>query len=216
MEFKGKTVLITAGGTQENIDPVRYIGNRSSGKMGIALAESLLAKGAHVILVLGSHQVLVPKHTNLKVLQVQSAEDMLNACMSEFDKVDVVFKAAAVADFKVKQIATDKIKKQGLTELSLTLEPTVDILKTLGANKKQQMIIGFALETNNAEANAQKKLLEKNIDAIVLNIPSEKTGFGKDTNQIVVLHKDGSRWESKLLQKTELATILCEYLEEKF
>jgi phosphopantothenoylcysteine decarboxylase/phosphopantothenate--cysteine ligase len=216
MEFKGKTVLITAGGTQENIDPVRYIGNRSSGKMGIALAESLLAKGANVVLVLGSHQVLVPKHPNLKVVQVQSAENMLNACVSEFDKVDVVFKAAAVADFKVKQIATDKIKKQGLTELSLTLEPTVDILKTLGANKKQQMIIGFALETNNAEANAQKKLLEKNIDAIVLNIPSEKTGFGKDTNQIVVLHKDGSRWESKLLQKTELATILCEHLEEKF
>jgi phosphopantothenoylcysteine decarboxylase/phosphopantothenate--cysteine ligase len=216
MEFKEKTVLITAGGTQENIDPVRYIGNRSSGKMGIALAESLLAKGANIILVLGSHQVLVPKHQNLKVVQVQSAEDMLNACMSEFDKVDVVFKAAAVADFKVKQIATDKIKKQGLTDLTLTLEPTVDILKTLGANKKKQIIIGFALETNNAESNAQKKLLEKNIDAIVLNIPTEKTGFGKDTNQIVVLHKDGSRWESKLLQKTELATILCKHLEEKF
>jgi phosphopantothenoylcysteine decarboxylase/phosphopantothenate--cysteine ligase len=216
MEFKGKTVLITAGGTQENIDPVRYIGNRSSGKMGIALAESLLAKGANVVLVLGSHQVLVPKHQNLKVLQVQSAEDMLNACMSEFDKVDVVFKAAAVADFKVKQIATDKIKKQNITELTLTLEPTVDILKTLGANKKQQIIIGFALETNNAEANAQKKLVEKNIDAIVLNIPSENTGFGKDTNQIIVLHKDGSRWESKLLQKTELASILCAHLEEKF
>jgi phosphopantothenoylcysteine decarboxylase/phosphopantothenate--cysteine ligase len=216
MEFKEKTVLITAGGTQENIDPVRYIGNRSSGKMGIALAESLLAKGANIILVLGSHQVLVPKHQNLKVVQVQSAEDMLNACMSEFDKVDVVFKAAAVADFKVKQIATDKIKKQGLTDLTLTLEPPVDILKTLGANKKKQIIIGFALETNNAESNAQKKLLEKNIDAIVLNIPTEKTGFGKDTNQIVVLHKDGSRWESKLLQKTELATILCKHLEEKF
>jgi phosphopantothenoylcysteine decarboxylase/phosphopantothenate--cysteine ligase len=184
--------------------------------MGIALAESLLAKGANIILVLGSHQVLVPKHQNLKVVQVQSAEDMLNACMSEFDKVDVVFKAAAVADFKVKQIATDKIKKQGLTDLTLTLEPTVDILKTLGANKKKQIIIGFALETNNAESNAQKKLLEKNIDAIVLNIPTEKTGFGKDTNQIVVLHKDGSRWESKLLQKTELATILCKHLEEKF
>lgn len=183
-KLQGKHVLITAGATYENIDPVRFIGNYSTGKMGIALAQVALELGATVDLILGPHKVDLPTHGRLNVVHVASATDMLEACEVHYAKADTLIFAAAVADYRPKSFATSKIKKctTDLTTLELVENP--DILKTI-ANKKlpNQRIYGFALETDNMEENARKKLITKKLDGIVVNTVSQQTGFGTETNQ---------------------------------
>jgi phosphopantothenoylcysteine decarboxylase / phosphopantothenate---cysteine ligase len=164
-ELAGETILITAGPTREPIDPVRFIGNRSSGKMGYALAEQALKMGARVVLVSGPVALKAPE--GAEVLPVETAEQMRAAVMARLDKATIVIKAAAVADFKVKNISEQKLKRKG--PMSLDLEPNADIAAEIGAKRKGQLLIGFAAETENALENARKKLASKGFDAIVLN-----------------------------------------------
>jgi len=182
-----KKILITAGPTYEAIDPVRYIGNHSSGKMGYALAEEAAGLGAEVILVSGPTALKI-QHKNIKIVSVISAEEMYNATHEFFSKVDVAIAAAAVSDYKPIQIATQKIKKAD-AEISIQLEKTKDILFSLGKEKKHQLLIGFALETENEIENAKGKLKKKNLDFIVLNSLNDKgAGFKQDTNKIKIIY----------------------------
>jgi phosphopantothenoylcysteine decarboxylase/phosphopantothenate--cysteine ligase len=184
-----KKILITAGPTYEAIDPVRFIGNHASGKMGYALAEQAAQLGAEVILVSGpSH--LEAEHPWIKTVRVTSAQDMFDSCMSYFDEVDVVIAAAAVADYKPKEVAKQKIKKKEDT-FDISLEKTKDILGYLGQNKKHQILIGFALETENEIENAKQKIIKKNLDYIVLNsLNDQGAGFGQPTNKITLIDKN--------------------------
>lgn len=184
----GKTVLVTAGPTYEAIDPVRFIGNHSSGKMGFALAEAAAQRGANVILISGPTN-LSTVHENINFQRITSAREMLGAALKYFDGTDILIASAAVADYAPKDIATEKIKK---SEDSLTIElvKNPDILKTLGDQKNHQFMVGFALETQNEEENAKAKLLKKNLDMIVLNsLRDEGAGFGGDTNKIKIITK---------------------------
>lgn len=203
LPLSGKTFLITAGPTYEPIDPVRFIGNHSSGKMGMELAKATLAKGAKVHLILGpSH--LDEQHANLHIVRVQTAEEMLAACLQYFPKVEVAIASAAVSDYRPKKVARQKIKKseEGIT-LELVKNP--DILKTLGAQKKHQLLVGFALETENEEENAKLKLHNKNLDFIVLNSLANKgAGFKTDTNKVAILANDFIK-EFDLKSKKEVA-----------
>jgi phosphopantothenoylcysteine decarboxylase/phosphopantothenate--cysteine ligase len=197
-DLAGETVLVTAGPTREPIDPVRYIGNRSSGKMGYALAEAALRRGAKVILISGPTALKPP--TSAEVIQVQTAQQMRDAVTAHFDRATVVIKAAAVADFTVRA-ADKKIKRKG--PMTLELEPTVDILAELGAKKGSRIVIGFAAETNDVLANARKKLESKSLDAIVLNDVSQPgIGFDSERNAVTILTHSGtetvpetSKWE---------------------
>lgn len=197
-DLVGETVLITAGPTREPIDPVRYIGNRSSGKMGYALAEAALRRGAKVILISGPTALKPP--SSAEVIQVQTAQQMRDAVMSHFDRASIVIKAAAVADFTVRA-ADEKIKRKG--PMTLELEPTIDILAELGTKKGSRIVIGFAAETNDAMANARKKLESKSLDAIVLNDVSQPgIGFDSERNAVTILTHAGaetvpetSKWE---------------------
>jgi phosphopantothenoylcysteine decarboxylase/phosphopantothenate--cysteine ligase len=184
-----KKILITAGPTYEAIDPVRFIGNHASGKMGYALAEQAAQLGAEVILVSGpSH--LEAEHPWIKTVRVTSAQDMFDSCMSYFDEVDVVIAAAAVADYKPKEVAKQKIKKKE-DIFDISLEKTKDILGYLGQNKKHQILIGFALETENEIENAKQKIIKKNLDYIVLNsLNDQGAGFGQPTNKITLIDKN--------------------------
>lgn len=189
--FSGKKILISAGPTYEPIDPVRFVGNRSSGKMGIALAKAFSLKGAEVELVLGPVSV----NTDIPGIHVQhvnTAEEMNEACLKTFETVDITVMAAAVADFTPVRVASEKIKKENGIE-KIELKPTPDILAGLGKLKKDyQVLVGFALETDNEYANARSKLIHKNLDMIVLNsLKDQGAGFGTDTNKISVLKKDG-------------------------
>ncbi|MFN2261766.1 MAG: bifunctional phosphopantothenoylcysteine decarboxylase/phosphopantothenate--cysteine ligase CoaBC [Psychroflexus sp.] len=185
----GKSVLITAGPTYEAIDPVRFIGNHSSGKMGYALAETALNLGAEVILISGPTNLHLA-HSNLNLINVQSAEEMFEAAKSHFENADIAIASAAVSDYKPKQQFDDKIKKK-TESLTLELEPTPDILKYLGSQKQNQILIGFALETSNEIENAKSKLVRKNLDFIVLNSLKDKgAGFKTDTNRIQIITKD--------------------------
>ncbi len=184
----GKTVLVTAGPTYEAIDPVRFIGNYSSGKMGFALAEAAAQRGANVILISGPTN-LSTVHENINFQKITSAREMLGTALKYFDETDILIASAAVADYAPKNIATEKIKK---SEDSLTIElvKNPDILKTLGDQKNHQFMVGFALETQNEEENAKAKLLKKNLDMIVLNsLRDEGAGFGGDTNKIKIITK---------------------------
>jgi phosphopantothenoylcysteine decarboxylase/phosphopantothenate--cysteine ligase len=197
-DLAGETVLVTAGPTREPIDPVRYIGNRSSGKMGYALAEAALRRGAKVILISGPTALKPP--SSAEVIQVQTAQQMRDAVMTYFDRATIVIKAAAVADFTVRA-ADEKIKRKG--PMTLELEPTVDILAELGAKKGSRIVIGFAAETNDVLANARKKLESKSLDAIVLNDVSQPgIGFDSERNAVTILtHSraetvpETSKWE---------------------
>jgi phosphopantothenoylcysteine decarboxylase/phosphopantothenate--cysteine ligase len=187
-DLAGETVLVTAGPTREPIDPVRYIGNRSSGKMGYALAEAALRRGARVILISGPTALKPP--SSAEVVQVQTAQQMRDAVMAHFDRATIVIKAAAVADFTVRA-GDEKIKRKG--PMTLELEPTVDILAELGAKKGSRIVIGFAAETNDALANARKKLEGKSLDAIVLNDVSQPgIGFDSERNAVTILTQTGS------------------------
>ena len=189
LPLKGKKILITAGPTYEAIDPVRFIGNFSSGKMGIALANEAIRQGAEVHLVLGpSSEKNI--HSQIHLHRVVSAQQMYEAAVSEFSTCDIAILSAAVADYTPEIVAPEKIKKKG-GNLSLTLVPTVDILASLGKIKTTQTLIGFALETENEVANAQIKLKKKNLNGIVLNsLRDAGAGFGTDTNKVTFITKE--------------------------
>lgn len=188
--LKGKRAMVTAGPTYEHIDPVRFIGNHSSGKMGIAIANELKSRGAIVTLILGPTSLHVPELP--AIIHVKSAAEMFNACMSVFQEMDIAVMSAAVADYTPIEIQTEKIKKSSDT-ISLALTKTKDILKYLGEIKRSnQLLVGFALETNNEEAYAKKKLEEKNADMIVLNSLNDTgAGFKHDTNKITIFERSG-------------------------
>lgn len=203
--LKGKKAIVTAGPTYEAIDPVRFIGNHSSGKMGFALAEVLAERGAEVVLVSGPTS-LSPHHPNIRLVNVTSAAEMAAAAIGEFPDCHIAVMAAAVADYAPKVVATEKIKKHDDT-LSIELVKTTDILKELGKRKqKGQILVGFALETENELQNAQQKLQNKNADFIVLNsLKDEKAGFGHDTNRITILEKNGGVTPYELKTKQAVA-----------
>lgn len=203
--LKGKQALVTAGPTYEALDPVRFIGNHSTGKMGFAIAESLAKQGAQVNLVTGpTHQQV--SHPRIKVHAVTSAEDMYNTCDKLFDTSQIIVLSAAVADYRPLHRSEQKIKKQD-SSLTLELTKTVDIAAQLGGRKKAgQIIVGFALETEHEKANAEKKLVSKNFDLIVLNsLNNPGAGFGHDTNQVEILGRDGSSVMVPLKAKTAVA-----------
>lgn len=204
-ELAGKKVLVTAGPTYEPIDPVRFIGNRSSGKMGFALAEALYMRGADVHIVTGPVHVQT-KYSGIKVTLVETAGEMYEACITAFEKTDIAILAAAVADYRSAEVADEKIKKHS-DELQVPLVKTKDILKSLGAVKKQgQLLVGFALETNNERENALKKLESKNADMIILNsLRDANAGFGYDTNKITVFNRNGAVTETALMPKQAIA-----------
>lgn len=213
--LKGKKVLVTAGPTYEAVDPVRFIGNHSSGKMGFAIAEELYLMGAEVVLITGpSHQTTSFK--NIKIVNVTSTRQMFDACKQQFNEVDVAVMSAAVADYTPVVTATEKIKKAD-ANLTLELTKTDDILKYLGSIKREnQLLIGFALETNNEKDNALLKLKNKNADAIVLNsLNDASAGFGYDTNKITILSKDGTVQPFELKSKAEVAKDIVSYIVSK-
>lgn len=201
----GKIALVSAGPTVEAIDPVRYISNRSSGKMGIAIAEALADAGAEVKLVLGPTH-LSTSHAGVKTIPVQSAADMFSACVAEYPMADVIVMAAAVADYRPAHVADMKIKK-GEGGMVLELEKTHDILRTLGNNKApEQVLVGFSLETNNERENALKKLREKNLDMVVLNsLADTGAGFNHDTNKVTLFDNRGKETALPLQSKQAVA-----------
>lgn len=210
-DFKGKRVLVTAGPTQESIDPVRYITNHSSGKMGYAVARQAMLRGAEVTLVSG--KVNLPPVPFVKMIYITTAEDMYNAVTAEFENTDIVIKAAAVADFRPKRIADDKLKKADGMD-SIELEPTKDILKELGKNKKNRFICGFSMETKNMTENSRKKLENKNLDMIVCNnLKVEGAGFQGDTNVVTVIDKTNIT-ELCIMSKTEVADKILDRIAE--
>nr|WP_288835947.1 bifunctional phosphopantothenoylcysteine decarboxylase/phosphopantothenate--cysteine ligase CoaBC [uncultured Flavobacterium sp.] len=189
LPLKGKKILITAGPTYEAIDPVRFIGNHSSGKMGFDIAKSAANLGASVILVTGPTHC-VANHSLIEVVKVTSAQEMYDTCHQYYNEVDVAIAAAAVADYKPKTVADQKIKKAA-DNFIIELEKTKDILYSLGENKKNQFLIGFALETENEIENAKAKIQKKNLDLIVLNsLQDEGAGFQKTTNKVTFIDKD--------------------------
>lgn len=213
--FKGKKILVTAGGTQEPIDPVRYIGNRSSGKMGYALAAAAKEFGAEVTLISAPTQLEPP--AGVQTIFVETASQMRDAVLKVFPSVDIVISAAAVADFSPKEIKSHKIKKTTLPYV-LELDKTPDILAELGQKKRSlklqdKILIGFAAESENLISNAMAKLKEKNLDLIVAN--DIKTAFGKDTTQVIIITKDGAAEELPLLSKTETARQIMNKIKMK-
>lgn len=203
--LQGKKALVTAGPTFEPIDPVRFIGNHSSGKMGIALAEALHAAGAEVTLILGP-TLLRPQTANLPVVSVQTAQEMYAACAERFPDTDIVVFSAAVADYAPREVAPEKIKKKS-DALSIELVKTIDIAGTLSPQKRPgQYIVGFALETENEQANGLDKLHRKNFDLLVLNsLRDPGAGFGHDTNQVTLLDAHGGVRPLPLMSKTAVA-----------
>lgn len=213
MNLKDKTVVITAGPTYEKIDPVRFIGNHSSGKMGFSIAKTCLNKGAKVILITGPTQQIIESSENLNLIKITTAEEMFEQSKTYFKYADIFIMSAAVADYRPKTVANQKIKKKE-TSLTIELEPTKDILKHLGENKEGQILIGFALETNNEMENAKSKLTRKNLDFIVLNSLQDKNaGFGFDTNKITIIDKENNTFNSTLKSKDEIALDIINYLE---
>ena len=201
----GKKVMVSAGPTYKPIDPVRFIGNHSSGKMGLAIAEELYARGADVTLIMGPSSTNLPEN-GIKSVRVNTAEEMYVACTKQFDKSDIGVMAAAVADYTPVKVAATKVKKTS-DELVIELKKTKDILKSLGENKSsKQVLVGFALETNNEREYALKKLKNKNADMIVMNsLNDEGAGFGTDTNKITIFDKSGKEFNYELMSKREAA-----------
>jgi len=204
LELTGKKILVTAGPTYEPIDPVRFIGNHSSGKMGAAIAEEMQRRGAEVTVVLGPSDISINR--GIEVIKVKSAEEMFNACDKIFPETDIAVMSAAVADYTPVKTAKEKIKKTE-NDLAVELTKTKDILKHLGAGKKaHQFLVGFALETNNEEENALKKLQSKNADMIVLNSLNDAgAGFGHDTNKITIFNRTGNPISFETKTKKEVA-----------
>ena len=210
--WKGKKVLVTAGPTYEAIDPVRFIGNRSSGLMGIEICHALIEKGAEVHLVLGPTSL--PVSEDVHTIRVESAQEMLDACQNLFASCDVGIFAAAVSDYRVKEVQTEKVKKTN-DEWTLDLIKNTDILQTLSLSKQaHQRCIGFALETHNAEAYALEKLHKKQLDAIVLNTVGENSGFQSVNNSVKIFTKNNQQFASYVRSKSDIATLLLEKLDD--
>ena len=209
-DMAGKNVLVTAGPTMEKIDPVRFISNHSTGKMGYAIAKNCMLRGAIVTLVTGKTSIEPPKF--VKVINITSAEEMFRAVTEEFEEQDIVIKAAAVADYRPKNPADEKVKKKD-GELSIELERTQDILGYLGNHKKEQFLCGFSMETENMIENSRKKLWKKNLDMIVANnLKQAGAGFGVDTNVVTIITKDEVK-ELDIMSKEDVAgTIVDEIL----
>ena len=209
--LEGKTVLITAGPTYEAIDPVRFIGNHSSGKMGFSLAEEAVKRGAKVILISGPTSQKTD-HKNIEIHRVTSAKEMYNEVFKYYEKVDIAIASAAVADYAPKIVAKEKIKKSE-EEFTIELVKNPDILKTMGEKKTHQFLVGFALETQNEEENAKSKLQKKNLDMIVLNsLRDEGAGFQKDTNKVKILTHSEQK-EFSLKSKDEVAKDILDFVE---
>ena len=209
-DLANQTVLVTAGPTREPIDPVRYLSNRSSGKMGFAIAESALRRGARVILITGPTH-LIP-HPDARTIHVETAEEMFNAVKTYMNQANWIIKCAAVADFKPSRTLPKKARKKELKNLTLT--PTPDILAYIGQHRKpHQIVVGFAAETHQYREHAREKLVSKHLDAIALNpVDRDNTGFEVDTNQLTLLTHDGHDFESPLLSKHHLADWFWETL----
>lgn len=207
-DMEGRHVLVTAGPTHEPLDPVRFLGNRSSGKMGVAVAAEAARRGAAVTLVLGPGTVEPPR--SVKVVRVDTADQMRDAVADGFDQADAIVMAAAVADFKPKAASGVKLKKeQGVPDV--VLEPTVDILRELGERKGSRVLVGFAAETSDVEAAGRAKLAAKGVDLLVANrVGAEGTGFGSDTNEAAILAADGDDVSMKRWTKVELASAVCD------
>ncbi len=210
LPLSGKRALITAGPTYEPIDPVRFIGNHSSGKMGFALAEELSRQGAEVVLISGPSSERTISNSIVRI-DVGSSAEMLNEVVQHFNESNITIMSAAVADYRPKEISTEKIKKQN-TEFNLELVKTTDILSELGKRKKRnQILVGFALETENEEENAKDKLLRKNLDFIVLNSLKDKgAGFKADTNKVTIIDKNLELTTYSLKTKQEVAKDICQ------
>ncbi|NCU16228.1 bifunctional phosphopantothenoylcysteine decarboxylase/phosphopantothenate--cysteine ligase CoaBC [Pallidibacillus pasinlerensis] len=210
--LKGKHVVVTAGPTRERIDPVRYITNFSTGKMGYAVAEVAAQLGAKVTLISGPVNLDVPK--GVKVVHVESAEDMYNAVLSHYENADAVVKTAAVADYKPAQIHDQKVKKQD-GDAVINLVRTKDILAELGKRKAHQILVGFAAETTNVDEYARKKLKSKNADMIVANnVTTKGAGFGSDTNIVTFYKADGTKKEFSILSKQKVAMEILKEVHE--
>ena len=215
LPLRGKKFLVTAGPTYEAIDPVRFIGNHSSGKMGFDIALSAANKGAEVILVTGPTHLNVENHL-IQIIRITSAQEMYEVCHQYFDAVDVVIAAAAVADYKPKNVAQQKIKKAEDTFV-IELEKNKDILFSLGQIKKNQFLVGFALETDNEINNAKAKIIKKNLDLIVLNSLNDVgAGFGKPTNKVTFIDKDFTIFENELKTKELVADDIINLIVKKY
>ncbi|WP_160675742.1 bifunctional phosphopantothenoylcysteine decarboxylase/phosphopantothenate--cysteine ligase CoaBC [Clostridium sp. C8-1-8] len=212
-DLANKKVLVTAGPTVSDIDPVRYITNRSSGKMGFAIAEEARDRGAEVVLVTGPTDLEAP--FGMKVIRVRTNEEMMEAVLDDFDSSDIVVKSAAVADYKPKQYHESKIKKtEG--DLSIEFVRDNDILKTLGERKKEQILVGFAAESNDLIDNAQGKLNRKNLDFIVANdISKSETGFASDDNIVTIISSKGEKVTLEKMSKREVARNLFDIIEKR-
>ena len=212
-DLKGKKVLISAGPTIAPIDPVRYITNRSTGKMGYAIAEEARDSGAEVVLVSGPTNLNSPK--NVKIINIKTNEEMKNEIFNYYEWADIVIKSAAVADYKPKEYSNQKIKK-GEGDLNLCLTRDSDILKSLGEVKTHQILVGFAAESNDVLKNAEKKLKNKNLDFIVANdITASDTGFGSEDNKVVILSKNDEKLELEKMSKKEVASNIFDMILEK-
>ena len=209
-DMTGKKVLVTAGATMEAIDPVRYITNHSSGKMGFSIAKNAMLRGAQVTLVMGKCDSEPPEFVN--VVRVKSAKEMFDAVMSAADNMDIIVKAAAVADYRPKNVSSEKVKKKD-DDMSIEMERTDDILKTLGENKKDdQFICGFSMETENMLENSRAKLKKKNVDMIVANnLKQDGAGFGGDTN-IVTLITESDEVQLEKMSKDKVAEKIFDFI----
>ncbi len=210
--LEGKKALVTAGPTYEPIDPVRFIGNQSSGKMGVAIAKELHDRGAEVTLIIGPSQMGISAN-GISLVRVTTADEMYTACHESFEKADITVMAAAVADYKPVDKATEKIKKRE-EKLTLELTKTKDILKSLGEKKKKgQVLVGFALETNNEKEHTLEKMKKKNADMMVLNSLNDPgAGFGYDTNKITIFEKGGQEFDFTTKSKTAVAKDIVDTL----
>jgi phosphopantothenoylcysteine decarboxylase/phosphopantothenate--cysteine ligase len=208
-DLKGEKILITGGPTQEPIDLVRFLTNRSSGKMGDALARVARRRGAEVILITGPTSLPIPRG-DIKVFSIRTAEEMREAVLAHMEGCSVVIKAAAVADFRPKEISQKKLKKAD-PRTSLELEKTRDILKEIGEKKGDRILVGFAAETEDLMANARKKMMEKNLDFIVVNdVTKPDAGFGSDTNQVKILYSSGEVRDLPLMSKEEVSHFILD------
>ena len=213
LPLEGKKVLISAGPTIEQLDPVRYISNHSSGKMGYSLAETALSLGAEVKLISGPTNQSISSE-NIKIVHIKTGNELLEAIRNDYNNSDIVIMAAAVSDYKPIEFSEKKIKKDN-NELNIKFEKTTDILFELGQNKKNQILVGFALENNNELSNAINKLEKKNLDLIVLNsLNDEGAGFGYDTNKITIVDCSGNVTPYKLKKKNEVADDVFKHIIE--
>ncbi len=212
LSLSGRRILVTAGPTIEPIDPVRYISNFSSGKMGYAIAEELTGRGAEVILVSG--KTALPAPENVQMVEVTTADEMYQAAVQAFEYCDGAVLSAAVSDFAPAEASEQKIKSREDEGMTLALEPTRDIAAALGEAKGEKLLVGFALETENGQANAQGKLEKKNLDFIVLNsMQDEGAGFGGDTNKVTLIHRNGLSLDYPLKSKKEVAADIVDAME---